>query len=39
MGGGYAEQAPSLDLEPARQTVTAQVDARFTMVLTGPVAQ
>ena len=39
MVGGYAEEAPSLDLEPARQTVTAQVDARFTMVLPGPAAQ
>ena len=26
---GY--EAPSLDFEPAKQTVTAQVDARFTM--------
>ena len=33
MGAGYAEEAPSLDLEPARQSVTAQVEARFTMVL------
>ena len=32
MGGGYAGEAPSLDLEPARQSVTAQVDARFTML-------
>ena len=31
MSGGYAEQAPSLDLEPARQLVTAQVEARFAM--------
>ena len=32
MGAGYAEEVPSLDLEPARQSVTAQVEARFTMV-------
>jgi uncharacterized protein YggE len=31
-----AEQAPVLDLEPVRQPVTAQVDARFAMVLSGP---
>jgi len=39
MGGGYAEEAPSLDLEPVRQSVTAQVEARFTMMLPGPAAQ
>ena len=32
MAGGLVEEAPSLDLEPARQSVTAQVDARFAMV-------
>jgi hypothetical protein len=26
---GY--EAPSLDFEPAKQTVTAQIEARFTM--------
>jgi uncharacterized protein YggE len=31
MSAGYAEEAPSLDLEPARQSVTAQVEARFAM--------
>ncbi|MCP9208331.1 SIMPL domain-containing protein [Streptomyces sp. NEAU-Y11] len=30
-GYGGAEQAPALDLEPVRQTVYAQVNARFTM--------
>ncbi|KOT50429.1 MULTISPECIES: SIMPL domain-containing protein [Streptomyces] len=29
--GGAAESAPALDLEPARQEVYAQVNARFTM--------
>ncbi|MCF6521558.1 SIMPL domain-containing protein [Streptomyces sp. JJ36] len=29
--GGAAEEAPALDLEPQRQTVQAQVNARFTM--------
>ncbi|MCS0637395.1 SIMPL domain-containing protein [Streptomyces sp. LP05-1] len=29
--GAAAEAAPALDLEPQRQTVTAQVNARFTM--------
>lgn len=38
MGGGHAE-APSLDLEPARQSVTAQVDARFAMLPPEPPAQ
>lgn len=36
MGGGYVDEAPSLDLEPARQSVTAQVEARFAMVPPGP---
>ncbi|MFD5430325.1 SIMPL domain-containing protein [Streptomyces sp. NPDC127084] len=30
-GGGAATPAPALDLEPQRQTVYAQVNARFTM--------
>jgi uncharacterized protein len=34
-----ADEAPSLDLEPVRQPVTAQVDARFTMILPGPSPQ
>jgi hypothetical protein len=33
--GGPVAEAPSLDLEPVRQPVTAHVDARFTMVLPG----
>ena len=33
---GPANDAPSLDLEPVRQPVTAQVDARFTMILPTP---
>jgi uncharacterized protein YggE len=37
--GGHVDETPSLDLEPARQSVTAQVDARFTMVPPGPVTQ
>ncbi len=37
--GGPVDEAPSLDLEPVRQSVTAQVDARFTMVPPGPTAQ
>jgi uncharacterized protein len=37
--GGPVDEAPSLDLEPVRQSVTAQVDARFTMVPPGPAAQ
>jgi len=32
MGGDLVNEAPSLDLEPVRQSVTAQVDARFTML-------
>ena len=36
---GHVDEAPTLDLEPARQSVTAQVDARFTMVPPGPPAQ
>jgi uncharacterized protein len=39
MGGGHVDETPSLDLEPVRQSVTAQVDARFTMVPPGPPAQ
>jgi uncharacterized protein len=39
MAGGPADEAPTLDLEPVRQSVTAQVDARFAMVLAGPSAQ
>jgi uncharacterized protein len=39
MRGGPVDETPSLDLEPARQSVTAQVDARFTMVPPGPPAQ
>jgi hypothetical protein len=35
MGGGLVDEAPSLDLEPVRQSVTAQVDARFAMVPPG----
>jgi uncharacterized protein YggE len=31
MRGGPVDEVPSLDLEPARQSVTAQVEARFTM--------
>ena len=38
MRGGPVDETPSLDLEPARQSVTAQVDARFAMVLPGPPA-
>ncbi|MGW3567900.1 SIMPL domain-containing protein, partial [Streptomyces sp. NPDC000941] len=30
-GGAPQEAAPALDLEPQRQTVYAQVNARFTM--------
>ncbi|GAA3480817.1 hypothetical protein GCM10018966_053480 [Streptomyces yanii] len=30
-GGAEPETLPALDLEPQRQTVYAQVDARFTM--------
>jgi uncharacterized protein YggE len=36
---GTADEAPSLDLEPVRQPVTAHVDARFTMILPGPSPQ
>jgi hypothetical protein len=39
MRGGPVDETPSLDLEPVRQSVTAQVDARFTMVPPGPAAQ
>lgn len=31
-----APEEPSLELEPVRQTVSAQVEARFTMVQAGP---
>ena len=37
--GGLADETPSLDLEPVRQSVTAQVDARFAMLPSGPAAQ
>jgi hypothetical protein len=36
--GGPAQEEPSLDLEPVRQTVSAQVEARFTMVPPEPAA-
>lgn len=37
---GVAEdESPSLDLEPVRQLVTAQVDARFTLIAPGPSPQ
>ncbi len=39
MRGGPVDEPPSLDLEPVRQSVTAQVDARFTMMPPGPPAQ
>lgn len=39
MRGGPVDEPPSLDLEPARQTVTAQVDARFAMRPPEPPAQ
>jgi len=39
MAGGPADEAPALDLEPVRQSVTAEVDARFAMVLPGPSPQ
>ena len=38
MAGGVVE-APSLDLEPARQSVTAQVEARFAMLPPEPPAR
>lgn len=34
--GGPVQEEPSLDLEPVRQTVSAQVEARFTMVQAEP---
>jgi hypothetical protein len=34
--GGSAQEEPSLDLEPVRQTVSAQVEARFAMVQPEP---
>jgi uncharacterized protein YggE len=37
--GGPVNELPSLDLEPVRQTVTAQVEARFAMVPAGPSPQ
>ncbi len=37
--GGHVDETPSLDLEPARQSVTAQVEARFAMVPPRPAAQ
>ncbi len=36
--GGPAQEEPSLDLEPVMQTVSAQVEARFTMVQPEPSA-
>jgi hypothetical protein len=39
MRGGPVDETPSLDLEPARQQVTAQVDARFAMLPPEPPAQ
>jgi hypothetical protein len=36
--GGHVDETPSLDLEPVRQSVTAQVDARFAMLPPGPPA-
>jgi len=36
--GAPAQEEPSLDLEPVRQTVSAQVEARFTMVSPEPSA-
>jgi uncharacterized protein YggE len=36
--GGPAQEEPSLDLEPVRQTVSAQVEARFAMVTPAPPA-
>jgi len=36
--GGPAQEEPSLDLEPVRQTVSAQVEARFAMIPPGPSA-
>jgi hypothetical protein len=39
MRRGPVDEPPSLDLEPVRQSVTAQVDARFTMLPPGPPAQ
>jgi hypothetical protein len=36
MRGGPAQEEPSLDLEPVRQTVSAQVEARFTMIPPAP---
>jgi uncharacterized protein YggE len=38
MRGAPAQEEPSLDLEPVRQTVSAQVDARFTMIPPAPSA-
>jgi uncharacterized protein YggE len=38
MASAHVEEVPVLDLEPVRQPVTAQVDARFAMVLPGPSA-
>ena len=33
---GYAQEAPSLDFEPAKQQVTAYIDARFHVLLNEP---
>jgi uncharacterized protein YggE len=38
MRGGPVQEEPSLDLEPVRQTVSAQVEARFAMIPAGPPA-
>jgi uncharacterized protein len=38
MGGEPVDVTPTLDLEPVRQSVTAQVDARFAMLPPGPSA-
>jgi uncharacterized protein YggE len=37
--GGPVDEVPSLDLEPVRQPVTAQVDARFAMLPPEPPAR
>lgn len=35
-GGGFADEPPGLDFEPVKQTVTANVEARFAMVFAQP---
>jgi uncharacterized protein len=37
--GGHVDETPALDLEPVRQPVSAQVDARFAMVPPEPSAR